>query len=322
MHRHMGVSAGLLGLLLFVCSNGFSAGEGDIDAAIERGLAWIMANPATCEDGGFLDLVDEGLFYLSIRRMSAGPGSDSRYERAFDDCIARLVASPGFERRLNQPNKTLIEHYHLLLATYLIEAVQGPMAGRDPVIEEAQRTLVNNRFENPTFRLTVAMLLRHLGEAPQVSMNDLLGASLINHSAQVDRPLFPGQPPPGSLYQHPLAYYALVHEVAALTEFGRLPVSDWLMVRRDSIGRILQEGSRRFMVSAHIDLLAEILLCNHMLDLPLSGDLRAAAAFLVASQHADGTWGEQETPRLNRRRHAVQTVTAALMASKPSLQAQ
>ena len=94
------------------------------------------------------------------------------------------------------------------------------------------------------------------------------------------------------------------------------------MVRRDSIGRILQEGSRRFMVSAHIDLLAEILLCNHMLDLPLSGDLRAAAAFLVASQHADGTWGEQETPRLNRRRHAVQTVIAALMASKPSLQAQ
>ncbi len=36
----------------------------------------------------------------------------------------------------------------------------------------------------------------------------------------------------------------------------------------------------------------------------------------IEMRQPDGTWGEQETPRANCRRHAVQTATAALLATK------
>lgn len=106
---------------------------------------------------------------------------------------------------------------------------------------------------------------------------------------------------PGARVEHSLAHYGLVHEVALLTDYGR-------------IAAMLQDGTMRAVVCGHIDLLAEILLCSHMLGLWICDELRNGVGFLVASQHADGTWGEQATCRANRRRHAVQTATAALMA--------
>jgi hypothetical protein len=51
-----------------------------------------MAHPATCQDGGFLDIVDEGLFYLTIRRLGSGKMPDALHERAFEDCRSRLEA--------------------------------------------------------------------------------------------------------------------------------------------------------------------------------------------------------------------------------------
>jgi hypothetical protein len=152
-------------------------------------------------------------------------------------------------------------------------------------------------------------------------MEELLAASLINRVAQPGVSTFPGNPYYGSLFQRPLAYYALVHEVAALTDFGRLPASPWLIERRSHIGNILQEGSRRAMAAAHIDLLAEILLCNHMLGLTINGDLLTGVDFLVARQHQDGSWGAQATPRANRTRHAVLTATAALLAYRATSRA-
>ncbi|MEA2093195.1 MAG: hypothetical protein U9P11_01375, partial [Pseudomonadota bacterium] len=128
MHLKMGLSEGFIGLLLFLSNPGFSAEESEVDVAIDRGLAWVMAHPATCQEGGFQDIVDEGLFYLSIKRLTSDKTFDLRHEQAFEDCISRLEASPEFERRLKKQNKTLIEYYHLLLATYLIETVRKPTA--------------------------------------------------------------------------------------------------------------------------------------------------------------------------------------------------
>jgi hypothetical protein len=318
MHLKMGLSGCFIGLFLLSCKPVFSAEESEVDAAINRGLAWVIAHPATCQDGGLPDIVDEGLFYLTVKRLSSNKTFESLYEQAFEDCISRLEASPEFERRLKKQNKALIEHYYLLLATYLIETVRKPTASHDSIVAKAQRTLAINYSENPTFRLTVALLLQHLGATSQVSMDELLDASLINRVAQRDVLPFSGKLHNRSLFQYPLAYYALVHEVAALTDFGRLPVSPWLVERRSHIGRILQDGSRQAMMSSHVDLLAEIILCNHMLGLPITGELRLGVDFLIASQRADGSWGEQVTHRANSMRHAVLTATAALLAYKTS----
>lgn len=314
MRRSVGLSGSFIGLILLFGNPGFASKTIEVDAAINRGLAWTLAHPATCEDGGYLDIVDEGLFYLVINHLTLNKSRDVRHEGAFQDCISRLEASPEFKRQVNKQNKTLIEHYHLLLATRLIETARGRMAGRDRIIAAAQRTLASSRLENPTFRLTVALLLQHLGATPQINIDNLLDASLVNRVANFDVSVSTVQPFNTPYLLQPLAYYALVHEVAALTDFGRIPVSPWLMDRRSHIQRILQRGSRQAMASAHVDLLAELILCNHMLGLPVKEDLLAGVGFLVASQHPDGTWGEQPTPRSNRVRHTVHTATAALLA--------
>lgn len=143
-------------------------------------------------------------------------------------------------------------------------------------------------------------------------MDELLDASFIIQVALPAASRSTGPRPPD--FRHPLAYYALVHEVAALTDFGRLPLMPWLMARRGRIVQILEAGARLAMKAGKIDLLAELLLCNQMLGVPLSGTLQDCVGFLVENQLADGSWGEQRTPRANRRRHAVQTATAALLA--------
>ena len=316
MYVRIALSGCFTGMLLSLCSPVFSGEENAVDTAIDRGLAWVMAHPATCQDGKFQDIVDEGLFYVTVKRLSPDKAFDSQYVLAFENCISRLETSLEFERLLEKQNKALIEHYHLLLATHLIETVRQPTVSHDSVVAQAQRALVNHPLENPTFRLTVALLLYHLGAVPPVNMGELLDASLINRVTQRDVLSFPGQLPTGSLFQHSLVYYALVHEVAALTDFGHLPVPTWLIERRGELGSILQEGSRRAMDSSNIDLLAEIILCNDMLDLPIAGELRLGVDFLIANQRADGSWGEQKTHRENRMRHAVQTATAALLAYK------
>jgi len=320
MRLQMGLCSYFIGLLLLLSNPVFSAQESEIDAAINRGLAWVMAHPATDQDGGFPDIVDEALFYLTIKRLGTDKTFDSSYERNLENCISRLEASLDFELQLEKQNKASMEHYHLLLATHLIEIVRKPTVSHDSVVADAQHALESSRIKNPTFRLAIALFLQRLGARPHVSMDELLDASLINRVTQRGFLPFSGQPLSRSLFQHPLAYYALVHEVAALTDFGRLPLSPWLLERRVHIGRILQQGSRRAMASSDIDLLAEILLCNHMLGLPLTGELPLGADFLVASQRADGSWGEQATHRANRMRHAVQTATAALLAYKTTKQ--
>jgi hypothetical protein len=307
-----------IGMLGVFCNAGFSAQESDVETAINRGLAWVLAHPATYHDGGFQDIVDEGLFYLTVRRLTSDNAFDSVYKQAFEACISRLEASIEWEQQPEKQNTALIAHYHLLLAAYIVETFRKPSASHDSVVSQAQRALVTNRREYPTFRLTVALLLYRLGATPQVNMSELLDASIINRATQNDLLMFGGPSLSRPLFQHPLAYYALVHEVAALTAFGDLPAPPWLLARRNIISSILQEGSRRAMAASDIDLLAEILLCNYMLGLPITGELRSGVHFLVANQHADGSWGEQMTHRTNRTRHAAQTATAALLAYQAS----
>jgi len=122
-----------------------------------------MSHPATCKDGKFHDIVDEGLFYVTVKRLSPDKAFDSQYVLAFENCISRLEISLEFERLLEKQNKALIEHYHLLLATHLIETVRKPTVSHDSVVAQAQRALENHPMENPTFRLTVALLHYHLG---------------------------------------------------------------------------------------------------------------------------------------------------------------
>ena len=87
----------------------------------------------------------------------------------------------------------------------------------------------------------------------------------------------------------------------------------------DLVDEVLAEGARRARAAGESDLLAELILCSHMLQLPLSGELAVGRDELVRRQRADGSWGKQRTFRSNRTRHAVQTATAALAVYRNTL---
>ncbi len=278
-----------------------TAADHRIDVAIDRGLKWIQAHPATDRDGGVLDLVDEALFHFTVGALVK---PSDPYRSAFDASARRLEESAGFRDLLRKRGKTLIEYYHLLLATRLIEAAGRETAlFRERLVAEASTALSLAQAEPPTFRMTVGLLLQRLG-APPSDLPVLLDASIVNRVSQAA-----GLPP-----VTPLLCYALAHEIAISTDFGHVSPSAWLQSRRDPAGRLLDLCAGRAIESRRPDLLAEILLCRRMLVLGSTGIVRRGLALLLHSQDSLGTWGARPTPRDNPVRHAVQTATAALLA--------
>jgi hypothetical protein len=307
MARPVARSVAVLCCLVPACPGAAPAVQEDaLGAAIARGVEWVMEHPATAADGGFPDLLDEALFFSVLARLAPDPDERARYRRAFEDRAARLAPrSPG------PPQPALIAHYHRLLAAHLADLAGRPLPGRATLVADARRALARSPMAHPTFRLTVGLLLGRLGASPGVPPEELLEAGLVARLSGPGGGAAKGPAPPP---HHPLTYYALVHEVAALTDFGRLPPPAWLRARRDALAAVFREGVRLARESGEVDLLAELLLGSHLLGVAPAGELRAGVESLVASQEPDGSWGPQRTPRANPRRHAVQTAVAALMA--------
>ena len=82
---------GVIVLILFCRDPGLAAAPSELDTAIERGLGWVTAYPATSGDGGLLDMVDEGLFYLTVNRLSSGAHHELGHRRAFEESVSRLA---------------------------------------------------------------------------------------------------------------------------------------------------------------------------------------------------------------------------------------
>ena len=306
MHRSLIVV--LLSLLL-VTGPAPAATSAARDAAILRGLAWIEAHPASREDGGFRDLVDEALFHLVTRdlpRPAGAPAAAPARRRA----LGRLAAA----LQSGTPGDGLLDHYHRLLALHLLE-----LAGRSPprraaLLDAARTALAQPQRANPAVRLAVAVLLARLGARSPLDPRRLLPGSFAWRIAHAGG----GQVLPTALRGHPYLYYALVHEIAVLTDFGRLPPPAWMARGRALLLAVLREGLALTRASGNRDLLAELLLSWHI----LRGDPQAPAVQralddLVASQQADGSWGRQTPHRDNALRHAVQTATAALLVFRP-----
>lgn len=301
--------AALLPLALLVYAGaGRGATAAELDAAISLGMDWVAAHPATSDDGGFTDLVDEGLFHLTVRRTLGAAELSGELDSALRDWSSRLLAAPGWRQDAALPwAPQLILHYHRLLAAHLLDQVGRETPDKPELVGAAQRALGASGGHYPTFRLTVALLLQHLGADPVIAPESLLGSSAISRMLQES-------PPAPSNWRHPLFYYAVVHEVAALTDFGNLPPGEWLLQRRDAIGRQLIGGVHQAMATGQVDLLAELLLCLDMLGLANGELLRDGSHYLISRQQTDGSWGEQvQSSRENRVRHAVQTATAALI---------
>ncbi|MGD2081693.1 MAG: hypothetical protein PVF91_01935 [Chromatiales bacterium] len=284
-----------------------------IEHAIDRGMAWIEAHPATLADGGPRDLIDEALFYLVLQGLAREGEERDRFGQVARARLAALEGSAAFAEWVRRPRKTLLDHYHLVLAAHLMRGLGTPSAFEDPIVAQAQRALAATPRAPPTLRLTLATLLGYLGAEPPVDQATLLGRSMIARVASAAYPV----PLPSSVSgvergRIGLLFYELVHEVLALTDFGRRPLPAWLEQRRDVLGGLLGRAARWASGGENFDLLSELLVTMHLLGLPLHGAVDREVAVVVAAQRPDGTWGPCSPSRQNMERHAVLTSVAAL----------
>lgn len=290
-----------------------------LDEAITRALSWMHQHPATPVDGGLLDMIDEGLFFLMMRDLAATSDEREIYAQALRARMARVEALPAFGRWVQRADKPLIEHYHLLLAAYLMRQSAQPSFYEKQILRGAQRALARSPRAAPTVALTVTVLLERLDATVPISRKFLRERSLI---AQIGRGyrLSPGMgmdPRTRSLKSQQL--YAVIHEVLALTGFGREVPGPWLAARRAALVEDLRRGVDWARAAGSVDLVAELLVSAHLLGEPLSGDLKSAAIWLAETQQPDGSWGAQSTARENQYRHATMTGVFALVIYRGDL---
>lgn len=287
--------------------------QANIRAAVARGLDWIERHPATLQDGGLPDLLDEGVGFLMLSTLSADSDARQRFAAAFRERMASLHGMPAFAQWATAGRKRLTDHYHLVLAAHLMRQAGNPSVLQQEIIARAQHALTSQPFCDPTKRLTIALFLERLGAESGISVDQALANSRIERIASGRSPALPAA---GASPQQRLAaslhLYALVHEIIALTDFGRQAPPAWLENRLAPLNRFLLEAIDWAGAGGNVDLLSELLLTARFVDAPLDGILPDVLQRLLDGQREDNSWGEYETRRPNKRRHAVFTATTAL----------
>jgi hypothetical protein len=290
------------------------SGTTDISTAISRGLHWIETHPATLQDGGLIDLIDEGVAFYLFQHLARQPDERRHYATALQHHMVSLDALPEFSQWVRQPRKRLLDHYHLVLAAWLMQRAGQPSALQADIVLQAQYALVTTSSPFPSIPLTIAVFLGYLGESPAISMENLLDTSLIERIADGNSPvLYNGSPvSPQQQRISRLQVYALIHEIIALTDFGHLAPTPWLAERRDAVVGFLGRAIEVARAEGNIDLLAEIIGSLFFLEVPPDATIQTLLRELVKHQLPDGCWGNLPLDRQNKQRHAVLTATAAL----------
>ncbi len=293
-----------------------ASGTTDIDTAVSRGLHWIETHPATLRDGGLIDLIDEGVAFYLFQHLARQPDLRRHYATLLQHHMESLAALPEFSQWVRQPRKRLLDHYHLVLAAWLMQRAGQPSALQADIVHQAQYALVNASSPFPSIPLTIAVFLDYLGESPAISLEKRLHTSLIERIAGGSPPaLYIGSPasPQQQRYSR-LQVYALIHEIIALTDFGHLAPSPWLAERRDAVIGFLTRAMHLASDEDNFDLLAEIIVSLYFLEEPPDAAIQKMLRELVKHQLPDGCWGSLPLDRQNKQRHVVLTATAALWA--------
>ena len=91
-------------ILLFLTPAVVTNAGADIDAAMQaqirsavaHGLDWIGQHPASLQDGGLPDLLDEGVGFMMLSTLSTDPGARERFAARFRERMVSLGEMPEF----------------------------------------------------------------------------------------------------------------------------------------------------------------------------------------------------------------------------------
>jgi hypothetical protein len=288
-----------------------------IEAASVRGFEWIARHPATLQDGGLPDILDEGVGSLILYNLAPDSDRKAQFATQLHERMAMLERLPEFTQWVSRQRKPLIDHYHLVLAVHLMRRAGISSELQPRIVAQARQALAAAPQADPTLRLTIALFLDHLGEDSGFPLRSVLAGSRIERIARGYPPALPeADAPQWSSMPASFELYALVHEIIAWTDFGALPLPPWLDERRDALVRFLVNAVDWSVAAGDVDLASELLVSIRFLKQPLNAvraeSLRSILRLLVERQQPDGSWGDCPTQRQNKARHAAYTATTAL----------
>lgn len=279
--------------------------------AVEKGMRWIMANPANFGKDRLNDVVEEIMlfyhYYLTLDDLQ----KKVEYRKLIEEKI-QMVADAGHVH-VRSP----VESTAFLVLADITDKLDIDAIDFSPIIKREIRANLLSYPPPPqtAFAVWNSLLLVKLGYQPLYPPEHLLSkgviATLMKNPHLLD-------------LDHPAAnkdyvmnkFYEITHEIFALGALGKEDIALMGPEKMAYLREIIPKGMSRFIDEKEIDILAELVVCSDIIGFTDFEEYERAKDLIVASQLPDGSFGDiKRMIRMKKhpRRHGVLTSVWALL---------
>ena len=255
------------------------------DQVIEKAVKWLVDNPATFEDGGFLEMGEEvSLFYILYKR--ADNEKDKRFYR---ERTVRIVESVRAKEDFHIEFSGEITSY--LIVARCAQALDLEVVDFYKFITEEILTDEGTYPPNMTYIILNSAILKDLGYSPKFPLEHSIGQGVISRMTR-ENFLNPTNKSYASSMDVTNFYYDITHEIFALSVFGDKNPEEMLLAEEvEFIHRIIQEGMALYLPKKQLDILCELVICAKMMNYTDFPEFQQSLDFIVHAQHEDGSFG-------------------------------
>lgn len=286
-----------------------------MDEAIGKAMLWLQAHPADARGQEVIEVAEEIMFYYALRALALAPAELESYR---NEIASRHAAMTAYNEELLETGVHLQGIWGPLTyppLTHIISRMGMATASYRAIVDDLAAAHPYLYPPRDAMQLWIAVYMERLGYTPATPVSVLLERSALRQDPQTESLLSRlalGTEPVPDRQATIQIIYDITHEVFALTDFGALPAPAAMIAQRDYYARLFDQGIRWAMRASAIDILAELLVSAHLLELRDLGSVPEAVALILHSQQADGSFGITNPHRRDGRRHGVLTCLLAL----------
>jgi len=273
------------------------------EEVLSKALQWIMAHPASFEDGGFLEMGEEAnLFYVLYTKAQS-----AEEKQIYRDRLARIV------QELRAQKEFHIQYAGEITAYLAITKAAGRLGFETSDFHQfIKREILTSDMTYPmnvTYVILNSALLRDLGYEPKTLMETSIGQGVIA-SMTKNGYLIPVGKSYASDTDVSNFFYDITHEIFAISSFGDKNPEQMLMPNElEFVRRIIPEGINLYLPKKQLDILCELVVCARIMGYKDMPGLQETLNFIYDSQGKDGDFGliprMKDLGRGNLYRHGV-----------------
>lgn len=281
--------------------------RGQYRQAINNAYLWLDRHPASFEHDGPLAILEEIIAFYVLRNNTEDISQREDYFNEIQKRVDLIASTKDY-------TVTHKEHTLFLTVTLIAEKIGINTPYFRKSIEDALLSdplLYSQHITNTIWNI---LYLERLGYEPQMDIDTAMKQSNLQQESE-KRVLFnlvSGQVNPLYLKPMIITAYFLTHEIFSLTDFGELPPPAIIADNKAFFAELLDRSIQWTVAIAHVDLLAELIMCVKMLNLEDVPSLNQGIAFILSKQEENGTFGITNPSLSNLYRHGVLVSMMAL----------